>query len=142
MCDRDFSAVSSALDANRETYKDHGEVLMAMLTAISTNQFELLPALFTEDAELVIRGFPGIDGSWSGNRAVIEAVERNFKKITEQKTQVVGMMRQGDAMALMIEETGRFREANQPYAVRGIVWITFDGAQMKRVDEYLHTELK
>jgi hypothetical protein len=85
-------------------------VLLAILGAIGAKDFESLHKHFTSDIELNIHGFTPVDGSW-----------------------------RGAADAVLLHETGRLNADGGRYEVRGAIWYTFEGSQIKRIEEFLHT---
>jgi ketosteroid isomerase-like protein len=137
MNDRDFDAVKSAVQLAPIAAAGQQEVLLAVITAIGANDIESLYQYFTDDAELHIHGFPAMDGSWRGRKEVVAAVAVNFGKITEQKPEIEAMIHQGESIAMLIHETGRLKPDGRGYEVRGVIWYTFQGAQLRRVEEFV-----
>ena len=70
MSDRDFKAVTSALEAETTHDGPMAAVLVKVLSAIGSNNFAELPSHFTEDIELHVHGLPGMDGAWRGRPRV------------------------------------------------------------------------
>ncbi len=141
MSDRDFKAVTSALEAETTHDGPMAAVLIKVLSAIGSNNFAELPSHFTEDIELHIHGFPGMDGAWRGRPRVLQALEQNFGKVEAQKTSTESMVCQGVSIALLITETGRLKVDGRAYHVRGVIWFLFAGERIKRVEEFLHENM-
>ena len=148
MSERDFSAVQVALrpDLKDLSSSDPQAVLIAMLLAIGEGRFADLAQHFTDDTELHIYGFPAINGSWHGVAAVVAAMAANFSLISQQKSTVEGMIRQGDALAIKIRETGKLTGGHSthlsPYLATGVIWFTFFEGKIRRVEEYLQVVLQ
>ncbi len=136
MQDRDFGQIRVALDT-KVPQPNQNNTLKKLLSAIEQNDFQALPQYLADDIELHIHGVPGMSGSWKGLAEVLGAVEANFRQLTEQKPEVVSMIQEGDAIAVRIRETGRFRESGKRYETRGVVWYTLDGDRVKKVEEFL-----
>lgn len=135
MGERDFHDVNALLRdaASKETMQRH--VLLSVFSLIETNDFEMLPQYLCEDAQLHLYGISQFAGSWSGYRAVSEAIAENFDKVTEQSARVEGLLQQGDVIAVRIHETGVFRSTQQRYEARAVLWFQFEELQIKRIDE-------
>lgn len=95
MSDRDFKAVTSALEAETTHDGPMAAVLVKVLSAIGSNNFAELPSHFTEDIELHVHGLPGMDGAWRGRPRVLQALEQNFGKVEAQKTSTESMICHG-----------------------------------------------
>ncbi len=111
---------------------------MAVIQSVAGGNFEALPSHFTEDIELHIHGFPPLDNSWHGCAEVIAAMAANFNRIIGQRTAIEGMIQQGDAIAVLVRETGRFRDERDSYRVHGVIWFTFREGRISRVMEFVH----
>ena len=138
MADRDFSAVVSAIKQAPETRTGHQEVLHAVVSAIAANDMKALEPYFTEDVELHIHGFAPIDGSWSGRANVTAAATRNFQKLAQQQPRIETMVDQSDHVVWLLIESGYLKETGQRYEARGVIWWTFAGTQIRRVEEFIH----
>jgi ketosteroid isomerase-like protein len=114
---------------------DHKQLLMAMLGMIQRKDFVSLREALAEDCTMVIAGIDGISGTWRGRDRVAEAVAANFAQITGQVPSIEATIHDGNSIAVRIHETGRMN--GSPYELRGIVWYTFDGLLLKRLDEYV-----
>ena len=141
MSDRDFTAVKSTIQSAQFHVTDHQEVLLSVITAIGSNDIESLHQHFTDDAELHIHGFPGMDGSWRSRNEVLAAIAGNFGKITEQKPEIEAMIHQDEAIAMLIRETGRLKADGRRYEARGVIWYTFQGARLRRIEEFVRTAI-
>jgi ketosteroid isomerase-like protein len=138
MSERNFSEVESALKTRASEHPSRHAVLTEILGAIGQNDFAAVAKHLTEHAELHISGTHFMDGSWRGRDKVLGAIAANFDRITEQKSEVEAMIQQGDAIALLIREHGRLKPDGKPYGVRGVIWWTFEGDRLARVEEFLH----
>jgi ketosteroid isomerase-like protein len=138
MANRDFSAVLSAIKEAPEARAGHLEVLHAVVSAIAANDMKALELYFTEDVELQIHGFAPIDGSWSGRADVIAAAARNFQKLAQQEPRIETVVDQSDNVIWLLAESGYLKETGQRYAARGVIWWTFAGARIRRVEEFIH----
>lgn len=137
--ERNFAAAESTLQSTPTAHADgnHTEVLLAILAAVAAHDYPSLQGLLTEDVTLHIHGFPELDGSWIGRNDVIEAMETNFGKLTEQTPQLETVITQGNSVVVRIRETGRFTTTGEEYSVHGIVWYKFEAGRLKLVEEFL-----
>jgi len=119
----------------------HQDVLHAVVSAIAANDMKALEPFFTEDIELCIRGFAPIDDSWRGRDSVIAAATRNFQKLAQQDPQVETMIEQDDNIVWLLRESGYIKENAQSYEARGVIWWNFEGTQIRRVEQFLHSTL-
>lgn len=138
MTDRFFATAEASVRTASTLATEQREILLAVTRAIATSDFESLRQCFTEDIELHIHGFPSIAGSWRGRDEVIPAIASNFGKISEQRPEVESTIQQGNTVAMLFRETGRFKSDRRRYQARGILWYTFEGNQIKRVEEFMH----
>jgi ketosteroid isomerase-like protein len=141
MANRDFAAVLSAIQNAPQPRSGHQDVLHAVVAAIAANDMKALEPYFTEHVELEIHGFAPIDGSWSGRSDVIAAATRNYQKLVEQEPRIETMVDQGDTVVWLLVESGYLKETGQRYEARGVIWWTFGGTQIRRVEEFLHVSL-
>ena len=111
--------------------------LQAVYGAIAQGDFEQFDALLCEDAELHIRGFAPMEGSWRGRSDVVAATRRNFALLSDQKPQIEKIVSQGDSVVVLVSESGVLKADGKPYHLRGIQWISFEGGKLKRVEEFL-----
>jgi len=137
MNERNFSHVESTLRTKGGEGQNRHGLLTDILGAIQRNEFGAIAAQLTEDAELEISGFGPMDGAWRGRDAVVAAIAANFEKVTEQTSEVEAMVQEGDAIVVLIREQGRWKADGKPYRVRGVIWWTFTGDRLARVEEFL-----
>lgn len=135
MAERDFSAIDSTLRTVEAS--DVHATLLAVLQAVGSGRFDEVTVHLTEDSEFHVYGFPAINGSYRGAAAVVAAMELNFSRVRNQQSAIEGMIREGDFVALKIRETGELCADGSTYEATGVLWFTFRGAQISRVDEYL-----
>jgi|KBSSwiStaDraftv2_1062776.scaffolds.fasta_scaffold511889_2 ketosteroid isomerase-like protein len=137
MSERDFSRVASAFKPKTCDQPSLQGVLGEVLSAISRNDFAAISPHFTDEAELHIRGFESISGSWRGRDAVMTAIAANFESVTGQKPESEALIEQGNNIAMLIREEGRWKQTGKPYRVRGVIWWTFDGERISKVEEFV-----
>ncbi len=135
---RDFSAVLSAIKESPGTRAAHQEILHAVISAIAANDMGALEKHFTEDAQLHIHGFPEIDGSWTGRGDVIAAATRNYQKLGQQTARIEMMVEEGDNVVWRVAESGQVKDTGRRYEVRGVIWWTFAGAQVRSAEEFIY----
>jgi ketosteroid isomerase-like protein len=138
MSDRNFSAVLSAIKEDPEARAGHQDVLHAIVSAIAADDMKALEPYFAEDVELHIHGFAPIDGSWTGRANVIAAATRNFQKLAQQQPRIETMVDQSDNVVWLLAESGYLKETGQRYEARGVIWWTFAGTQIRRVEQFIH----
>lgn len=136
---RDFSDVESAIKARNSDRPNHLAVLTEILAAIARNDFAAIATHLTSDVELHISGCQFLDGSWKGQQTVLGAMAANFGKVTDQKSELDSMVQQGDTIAAMIREHGRLKEDGTAYRIRGVIWYSFAGDRLARVEEFFRT---
>jgi ketosteroid isomerase-like protein len=134
---RNFSAVLSAIKETPTTRAGHQEALHAVISAIAANDMEALERYFIEDVELHIHGFAPINGSWVGRSNVIAAATRNFQKLSQQDPRIETMVEQDDNIVWLLLESGYLKENGQRYELRGVIWWTFQGTQIRRIEEFI-----
>lgn len=78
-----------------------------------------------------------MDGAWRGRKEVVEAIEANFAKVSNQKTLVESLIQQNDSIVMRVRETGQWTESRKLYEFRGVLWFTFEGSLIKQVEEFL-----
>lgn len=137
MSQRNFTALQSALAIAGEGSSNRTAVLTAVLGAIGRNDFGALAQHFTADAQLHIHGSSFFDGSWTGREAVLGAIVANFDKIAEQRPELESMVQQGDSIVALVCERGVLKQETKQYTLRGIMWWTFDGDQITRLEEFV-----
>lgn len=116
---------------------DRLSVVHAAFDAIIQGNFEVFSQSVTEDVELNISGFGGLDGAWRGRDAVVDATRHNFAQLAEQKPEIESMITEGDRIAVLLRETGIFKSNGQAYSVRGVQWFTFSDGKIKKIDEII-----
>ncbi len=115
--------------------KDTGDAMPALFAAIARGDFEAMAQYLTEDAELVIAGFEGMNGSWKGRDAVIAATRGNFGLVAEQRPVIELQITDGDVTALLFRESGMRRDRRERYSIRVSMWVTRRGGKVCRVEE-------
>lgn len=112
-----------------------GDVTPELFAAIARGDFDSMAQYLTHDAELVIAGFPGMDGAWSGRETVIAATRRNFGMVAEQRPIIERQITAGDTTAMLFRESGVRKEGRQPYSIRVSMWVTTRDGKVCRVEE-------
>jgi ketosteroid isomerase-like protein len=111
-------------------------VLQKVYEIVVRGEFDALATFFAEDVEADIRGFgPPMDGHWVGRRQVIEGMRVNFGMLDAQKPVMEGMISQGDTIAVLISESGVFKDSGREYRLRGVQWFRFANGKIARIDE-------
>ena len=135
MSDRNFAAVEANLAQSKAA--DKQQVLLEMIRAIAASDAHTLQKHLAEDVRFDIYGFPGLEGSYYGREAVLHAILSNFDQVTQQVPKIEGLIEQGDSVAMLLHETGNFKATRKKYEVRGVMWYTFDGLLLKRIEEFV-----
>jgi ketosteroid isomerase-like protein len=116
---------------------DPGAVLHAAYDAIIKGDFDVFGESVTDDVELNIHGFGPMNGTWRGRNEVIAATRQNFASVITQKPEIEAMISQGDAVAVLLRETGVFKSSGEAYRIRGVQWFTFSEGKIKKIDEII-----
>ena len=135
MTDHDFTAAATAIQ-NTKGPKLQQEILMTTLNALAAGDPGPAELNLADDVELHIHGSVHFDGSWRGKRAVIAAAQKNYASVTNQKPEVLAIIQQEGAIAVRIRETGVLKTDSSHYTAEAILWYTFEGAKIKRVDQF------
>ena len=139
---RDFKALTSTLENSFTSLQDPQQVVLAILAAIGANDFQALQTHFTPGTELRIHGFPASEGSWRVRHDVLKAIESNFGMITEQQPRIESMVQQDNVLAIRLHETGLLKSNSRRYEANGVIWFTFEGSRVKRIEEFFHSVLE
>lgn len=113
-----------------------GDVIPELFSAIARGDFDAMAEFLTEDAELVISGFDGMNGAWTGRDAVIAATRRNFGMLAEQRPVIERQLSSGDTTALLFRESGTRKDGREPYSIRVSMWVTIRDGKVCRVEEF------
>jgi len=114
---------------------DPKTVLHAAFDAILHGNYDLFGESVTDDVELSIRGFSGMEGTWRGRDEVVAAARTNFAMLVEQKPEIESMIAEGDRIAVLLRENGVLKSNGQAYRVRGVQWFTFANGKISKIDE-------
>ncbi len=136
MSTRDFSAIEATLSS--DDAPNNQQTFLAAIQAIGANNFTAVSEYLTEDVELNIHGFPHMNGVWRGRVNVIAAMTMNFKKVTEQKPVIQDIVQRDDILVIRMRESGRFVESKIPYDVDVVLWCTFSGGKIAKIEEFIH----
>ena len=115
--------------------KDPQTVLHTAFDAIIRGDFDAFGESITDDAELNIRGFGALDGTWRGRHEVVAATRRNFDLLASQKPKIESMISQGDRVAVLLRESGVLKSNGHANNVRGVQWFTFADGKISKIDE-------
>jgi ketosteroid isomerase-like protein len=137
--DREYSDkfLRTTSGAATKDVKDPQTVLHAAFDAIIQGNYDAFGQSVTDDVELNIRGFSGMDGTWRGRDEVVAATRKNFAMLAEQKPEIESMIADGDRIAVLLRENGILKSNGQAYSVRGVQWFTFADGKISRIDEIL-----
>jgi ketosteroid isomerase-like protein len=135
--DRFLHTTGSA--ATKDT-RDPQTVLHSAFDAIIQGDFDAFGRTLADDAELSVRGFGPLDGTWRGRDAVIAATRKNFALLANQKPQIESMISQGDRVAVLLRESGIYKSSGQSYSVRGVQWFTFVEGKIRKIEEIIAAE--
>jgi ketosteroid isomerase-like protein len=135
--DREYTAklLRTTGSAVTKVDSDPQTVLHEAFDAIIGGNFEVFGELLADDAELHVRGFGPLDGTWHGRDDVVAATRRNFGLLAGQKPEIEGMISQSDRVAVLLRESGLFKSSGQAYSVRGVQWFTFANGKIQKIDE-------
>jgi ketosteroid isomerase-like protein len=131
----DAQFTTRLLDRLRDAPDRKRGVLAEVYGAIIRGDFERYGSFLADDVELVIRGCARMAGHWRGRDEVVEATRRNFGQLEGQKPEVDSMIADGDVVAVLIQETGVFRQDKRSYRYRCAQWFTFEGDRIRRIEE-------
>jgi ketosteroid isomerase-like protein len=108
-----------------------------MVQLISENRFEEVRPMLSEDVELDIHGFGPWCGSWRGADSAAATLERNFMMVTNQRPRITSLIVDGEHLAVQVEESGVFVEAETNYSIRGLMWCQFRDGKLLRFEEHV-----
>jgi uncharacterized protein len=114
---------------------DPQTLLQEVYSAIIQGDFDAFGRSIADDVELNISGFGPLDGTWRGRSAVVEATRKNFGLVDAQQPEVETMIAQGDSVAVLMRETGKFKSNGQNYKLRAVQWFTFADGKIAKIDE-------
>jgi ketosteroid isomerase-like protein len=141
--DREYTdkVLRTTSSAATEDIKDPQTVLHAAFDAIIRGDFDAFGESITDDAELSVRGFGALDGTWRGRGEVVAATQRNFALLVSQRPEIESIISQGERVAVLLRESGIFKTSGQAYSVRGVQWFTFSDGKIAKIDEIIAAEL-
>jgi ketosteroid isomerase-like protein len=122
-----FPEISGAA-ANQQT-------LHQALHAITEGNYDVFGDALAEDAEMEILGTGPMDGLWRGGEAIVAALRSNFALLDEQEPEMEKMLAHDNYVVVLLRERGVFKADQRPYEYRAVIWYTFDGGRIKRIDE-------
>jgi ketosteroid isomerase-like protein len=91
-----------------------------MLATIASGNLNLMRDYFDDEMEMEIQSSPesGMSGHHQGVTSVMDALERNFSMLEDQKPIIEQVEADGDEVVVTAKESGRFKGSGQEYAVR------------------------
>jgi ketosteroid isomerase-like protein len=135
--DREYSTrfLRTTSGAATKDVTDPKTVLHAAFDAIIQGNYDVFGESVTDDVELSIRGFGGMEGTWRGRDEVVAATRTNFAMLLEQKPEIESMIAEGDRIAVLLRENGILKSNGQAYSIRGVQWFTFADGKISKIDE-------
>jgi ketosteroid isomerase-like protein len=112
-------------------------VLHTAFAAILRADYDAFGLWVTDDVELTIRGMGAMDGSWRGRDEVVAAARNNFGMLADQKPEIESIISDGDRIAVLLRETGRYKVSGETYTMRGVQWFTFANGKIRKIDEII-----
>lgn len=134
---RHFNEFKEPVAASAQELSQDRQTLLAILNAIAENRFNDVALYLAEDIEMDIHGFSLFNGSWSGKEDVLEALKRNFSRVTEQRPRIIDLVTNDGHIVARFEEGGRLTETRNHYAVRGIQWYKFRDGKLAYFEQYV-----
>jgi hypothetical protein len=112
--------LSTLSAATTSPTRDPIVTLYGVYSAITEGDFDAIGEFMTDDAELNIKGFAPLDGAWKGRNEVVAAAKRNYGQVESQQPVIEGMISQGDAVAVLMRESGMIKSTGRTYSIRGV----------------------
>ena len=138
---KDFNAAvqrvrAAAVDQSQPSaIRPHVRSIEAQLAAIANGDYASVLDDATEDVELEILAppeFPFIRRA-RGRDQFLEAVEKNFTSVDDQRPEIVNVVAQGDTVVLIGRESGVLRETRLPYQLEFVHRFTFREGRLASV---------
>ena len=135
----DDAAVSQLIDHVDRCFRNHDphvaakdfesanvETVKAIYRALATADFEAATRKMTGDIEMQIVGpeKAPLVGKWNGQEEVLEAIQRNFGAVEQQRPEILGLVAQGNRVVVIGRETGVLGETGKPYSAEWTHWFT------------------
>jgi ketosteroid isomerase-like protein len=132
--DRFLEVTGSAATADSQAPES---VLHTAFAAIMRADYDAFGRSVTDDVELSIRGMGAMDGSWRGRDEVVAAARNNFGMLADQNPEIESIISDGDRIAVLLRETGRYKASGETYTMRGVQWFTFANGKIRKIDEII-----
>lgn len=134
----DFSHFKEALEEHQSRSKSKAklEVIGDILTAIAQKDLSPVENFIHEGAEMVIHGFAPCERRSKGRMEILKALQENFEAITDQKPLMEALVEGEAEVAVKFSETGTMRESGQKYSARAVIWFTFEGSKIRKIEEF------
>jgi ketosteroid isomerase-like protein len=127
--------LATARPATSDAPNDPQTVLHTAYAAIVRGDFDALGETMTDDVELNISGFRGLDGNWRGRADVISAARNNYAQVEDQQPEIEAMISQGGSIAVLLRESGVLKSTKQAYSIRAVQWFTFADGKIRKIDQ-------
>ena len=123
--------------ASKHREASHLRCLQILYHAIARGAFEESLLLTTEDFTLEIYGPQSspFNGKWQGREEVLQAMQRNFGMVEDQRPQIQSVVAQGDIVIITAHERGRIRATGKPYEVQWMQEFRFADGKVSGVRE-------
>jgi ketosteroid isomerase-like protein len=114
------------------------QVLQDFYHAIARSDYAALGALLTDDVHFEIHGLPGVPATpLIGREKVLPAFQASFEAIAPTQSTVESLVTQADKLILIATDHGSYVGTKTPYAFRFLLELTFRGAQMHKIREWV-----
>jgi ketosteroid isomerase-like protein len=112
--------------------------LQELYRAIARGDFPAAIAAMTDDIELQIFGTAEFDfiRQATGPTALLAAMQANYAKMEDQRPEIISLIAQGNTVAVLMREQGRYRPTGKPYDLRGVQLFEFRDGQVARLQEF------
>ena len=117
--------------------RDHMTALERIYQALSEGRYEAIGPELTEDVELEIIGpavVPFI-GRWKGIAPVLQAIQKNFTHVRNQRPEIVSLTAQGDSIVVVAREQGESVKTGNAYDIHWVQIFTFRDGKLCRIHE-------
>jgi ketosteroid isomerase-like protein len=113
----------------------HVATIRAMYQAIIDGDYEKLASVMADDIELEMEGPPEMPlaGKWKGREAALAAAARNYSLLEDQHPTIEAVLAQGDLVAILARERGRFKTTGREYDSPFLHLFTFRDGKIARM---------
>jgi ketosteroid isomerase-like protein len=121
--------------SDRTEALSNDKILFGIYDAVAKGDYSAVAGYVSPEIEMRIAGCGQMDGRWRGATEVGQAIAANFQRVTGQKPVMEQMIVQGDSIAVLLNETGSFRDTGKSYSARAVQWFTFESGKLKKVEQ-------